>query len=226
MFDRIAGRYDLLNRVMSFGLDRRWRREAVAALELGAQTGRVLDVACGTGDVALAILDRHPGIAVVGVDPSPRMLERAAAKVDRRGSGDRFSAAVGVAEALPFDDHEFAGVTIAFGLRNVSDRAASLAEMLRVLEPGGRLAILELTEPRGPRWAALARFHIHHVVPRLGGLISGSREYRYLEESIARFAAPHVVAQELRDAGAERVWIEPMCFGAVHLFVAFAGVDR
>jgi demethylmenaquinone methyltransferase/2-methoxy-6-polyprenyl-1,4-benzoquinol methylase len=227
MFDRIARRYDLLNRVMSLGLDGRWRRRAIAALALDERDGtRVLDVACGTGDVALEILRREPSVEVIGLDPSERMLERARVKAERRRVDGRLSIEVGVAEDLPFADASFAGVTIAFGLRNVSDRQRSLAEMMRVLEPGGRLAILELTEPRGPRWAALARFHIHHVVPRLGALLSGSREYRYLQESIARFAAPHVIANELREAGAERVFVEPMCFGAVHLFVAFAPAER
>lgn len=227
MFDRIARRYDLLNRVMSLGLDHRWRRRAVAGLGLdGRDGGTVLDVACGTGDVALTVLRRLPAIDVVGIDPSRQMLERARLKAERRGLDSRLGVRVGVAEDLPFADASFAGVTIAFGLRNVADRGRSMAEMLRVLEPGGRLAILELTEPRGPRWAALARFHIHHVVPRLGALLSGSREYRYLQQSIEKFAPPSVIARELRSAGAERVFVEPMCFGSVHLFVAFAGGAR
>lgn len=222
MFDRIARRYDLLNRLISLGLDRRWRRAAVDALDLGAGERRVLDVATGTGDLAIEILARHPGVEVTGLDPSSEMLERAVTKVARKQLDARFAPAIGVAESLPYPGGSFAAVTIGFGLRNVSDRGAALAEMMRVLEPGGRLAILELTEPRGPRWAALARFHIHHVIPRVGALLSGAREYRYLPDSIARFAAPSVIAAELREAGASRVWIEPMCFGAVHLFVAFA----
>lgn len=222
MFDGIARRYDLLNRLISLGLDRRWRRAAVDALELREGSRPILDVATGTGDLAIEILRRQKDVEVVGLDPSAQMLERAEVKLGRRGLDDRFEATVGVAESLAFEDHSFAGVTIGFGLRNVSDRGAALAEMMRVIEPGGRLVILELTEPRGPRWAALARFHIHHVIPRLGALLSGKREYRYLQQSIARFAPPHVIAGELREAGASRVWVEPMCFGSVHLFVAFA----
>ena len=221
MFDGIAARYDLLNRLMSLGLDRRWRRAAVAAV--GDGDGPILDVATGTGDLAFEILGRRPGVEVVGLDPSVEMLERARLKAERRRLGDRFETAVGVAESLPFADDRFTAATIAFGLRNVSDRTAALAEMLRVIAPGGRLVILELTEPRGPGWAALARFHIHHVIPRLGALLSGDREYRYLQQSIARFAPPQAIAAELREAGAARVYIEPMCFGSVHLIVAFTG---
>jgi demethylmenaquinone methyltransferase / 2-methoxy-6-polyprenyl-1,4-benzoquinol methylase len=223
MFDRIARRYDALNRIISFGLDRRWRRRAVAALGFEPDAApRILDVACGTGDLMIEIMRQHPAARVIGIDPASEMLAGAERKAQRRGLDMELR--LGVAEELAFDDGELDGVTIAFGLRNVADRAAGIAEMMRVLAPGGRLVILELTEPRGRRMAALARFHIHQLIPRLGALISGSRgtssAYRYLERSIAAFPAPPQVAAELRAAGAERVFVEQMCFGAVHIFVA------
>lgn len=220
MFDGVARRYDRLNRIISLGLDRRWRRRAAAALGLdGTPAPRVLDLACGTGDLALTIARRYPDARIVGIDPSEEMLAGARRKAERRGVALELLA--GVAEALPLEDSEVDAVAIGFGLRNVEDRERSLSEMFRVLRPGGRVVILELTEPRGPGLAALARFHIHHVVPRIGSLLTGRAAYRYLEQSIAAFPPVQQISAELRRAGAERVLIEPMCFGAVHLVVGF-----
>jgi demethylmenaquinone methyltransferase / 2-methoxy-6-polyprenyl-1,4-benzoquinol methylase len=217
MFDRIARRYDLLNRVLSLGLDRRWRRQAAAALELGAGA-RVLDLACGTGDLALAIARRHPDARVTGVDPSGAMLDIAREKAARRGVD--LALEVGIAEELPFADGAFDGVSIAFGLRNVPERARALAEMARVTRPGGRVVVLELGEPRGRLLGPIARFHIHRVVPRLGALLSGAREYRYLERSIAAFPPPEEVALMMREAGLAPDDPRPLAFGACHLFAA------
>jgi demethylmenaquinone methyltransferase/2-methoxy-6-polyprenyl-1,4-benzoquinol methylase len=217
MFDRIARRYDLLNRVLSLGLDRRWRRKAAAALELGAGA-RVLDLACGTGDLALAILGRHPDAAMSGLDPSRAMLDIAADKAARRGVP--LALEVGIAEELPFEDAAFDGVSIAFGLRNVPDRARALAEMARVTRPGGRVVVLELGEPRGRLLGPIARFHIPRVVPRLGALLSGAREYRYLEKSIAAFPPPEEVTAMMRRAGLDPAAPVPLAFGACHLFAA------
>jgi demethylmenaquinone methyltransferase/2-methoxy-6-polyprenyl-1,4-benzoquinol methylase len=217
MFDRIARRYDLLNRVLSLGLDRRWRRKAAAALELGDRA-RVLDLACGTGDLALAILARHPTARVTGVDPSHAMLDIAGAKATRRGVA--LSLEAGIAEELPFDDAAFDGVSIAFGLRNVPDRERALREMARVVRPGGRVVVLELGEPRGRVLGPIARFHIHRVVPRLGAFLSGAREYRYLEKSIAAFPPPDEVVAMMRRAGLSPHEPRPLAFGACHLFAA------
>lgn len=217
MFDRIARRYDLLNRILSLGLDRRWRRKAAAALELGADA-RVLDLACGTGDLALEIARRHPDAEVTGLDPSRGMLDIAEGKAARRGA--RLALEVGIAEELPFDDAAFDGVSIAFGLRNVPDRERALTEMARVTRPGGRVVVLELGEPRGRLLGPLARFHIHRVVPRLGALLSGAREYRYLERSIAAFPPPDEVTAMMRRAGLSPDAPVPLVFGACHIFAA------
>lgn len=219
MFDNIAERYDLLNRVISFGVDQRWRRKTVAALELPSN-GRALDLATGTADLAIRIARTHPGVQVVGLDPSTGMLEVGRQKVARLAENDRIELVVGDAQSLPFEDASFDGITIAFGIRNVPDRVAALREMARVVRPGGRVAVLELSEPRRGILGPMARFHVHHVVPFVGGIISGSREYRYLQTSIAAFPPPEAFAATMREAGLEVLRIEPLTFGVCCLYVA------
>ncbi|MBA3541838.1 MAG: ubiquinone/menaquinone biosynthesis methyltransferase, partial [Deltaproteobacteria bacterium] len=167
MFDRIARRYDTVNRVLSLGLDKGWRRRTVRALNLG-EHARVLDVATGTGDLAIEIAQRHPGSTVVGLDPSPGMLAIAAQKLAKRKLTDRVTLVEGDAQQLPMQNCEVDAATIAFGIRNVPDRLAGLRELARVVRPGGRIAILELGEPRSGVLATAARFHTRFVVPRLG----------------------------------------------------------
>ncbi len=218
MFDAIAGRYDLLNRVLSGGLDRRWRQNLVHALGLAAGA-RVLDLATGTGDVAIAIAKAHPDARVVGLDPSARMLEVARRKVDAAGLADRVSLVEGAAEQLPLPDASFEAITMAFGIRNVPDRPRALAEAVRVLRPRGVLAILELGEPREGVLGAIGRLHVHGLVPRLGALLSGAREYRYLADSIARFPRPDQFTAFLLEAGLRDVHVEAQTLGACHLYV-------
>jgi demethylmenaquinone methyltransferase/2-methoxy-6-polyprenyl-1,4-benzoquinol methylase len=215
MFDAIAGRYDLLNRLMSFGSDRRWRRQMVAALGLRAGD-RVLDLATGTGDVALEILRQEPAAQVVGLDPSAAMLAVGRRKVAARGLDASITLLEGDAQAIPFPDGRFASTTIAFGIRNVPDRARALREMARVTRAGGRVGILELGEPR----AWMARVHVHWAVPRLGALLSGSREYAYLQESMARFPPAEDFSRQLQESGLRVVSVTPFALGACHLFVA------
>ncbi len=221
MFDRIAGRYDLLNRVISLGLDRGWRRQAVDALH-ATPGDRILDVATGTADMALLAARRVPGVRVDGIDPSPEMLRVGAAKVARSGLTGRVALATGSAEALPWPDGTFAGSMIAFGIRNVPDRPAGIAEMARVTRGGGRVVVLELTEPRGGALASFARAWVRHVVPALGAALSGSAEYRYLQRSIEAFPPPDVFAATMRDAGLQRVDVRPLGLGACCLFVGHA----
>jgi demethylmenaquinone methyltransferase/2-methoxy-6-polyprenyl-1,4-benzoquinol methylase len=218
MFDRIAGRYDLLNRLISFGLDGRWRRATVAALGLDAETpARVLDLATGTGDVALEVLRQFPKAEVVGVDPSPGML--AIGREKAASAGVALDFLEGSAEALPFEDDAFDGLTIAFGIRNVADRMAGLAEMARVTRPGGRIVLLEGSEPERGLLALGARFYMHQVVPRLGAWLSGEQEYRYLPESIAAFPPPEEFARHMEAAGLEVLEVRPLTFGVCHLYV-------
>ena len=219
MFDQIAGRYDLLNRLMSMGIDQSWRRKTVAAMELPSDA-RVLDLATGTGDLALMIARLHPDASVVGSDPSTRMLEVGIEKVARGGLGDRVELQVGDAQALPYENDSFDGCCIAFGIRNVPDRPAALAEMARVTKPGGRVAVLELGEPSVGWLSPVARFHVRKVIPRLGGMLSGSREYQYLQESIAAFPAAEEFAEQMEASGLKVLEVKPLTFGACNLFVA------
>jgi demethylmenaquinone methyltransferase/2-methoxy-6-polyprenyl-1,4-benzoquinol methylase len=218
MFDGIAPRYDMLNRLMSLGLDRGWRKKTVRALAL-PPGARVLDLATGTADVAIAIARAYPGCRVVGVDPSLGMLEVGRRKIADGGLAAQVTLQAGDAQALEFEDDAFDGVCIAFGIRNVPDRARALAEMARVTRPGGRVAILELSEPRRGLLAPLARFHIRRMVPRLGALLSGSREYHYLQRSIAAFPAPDDFADMMRAAGLDVLAVTPLFFGVCQLYV-------
>ena len=221
MFDTIAARYDLLNRMTSFGLDRRWRKRMVASLGL-VPGSRVLDLATGTADVALAILADEPAGHVVGVDPSTHMLAVGRDKVRAARLAHAIDLREGDACALPFERDSFDAVTIAFGIRNVPDRPRALAEMARVVRPGGRIAVLELTEPRGGLIGRAARLHVHRIVPALGSWLSRGRgdAYRYLEKSIAAFPPPEDFAAMMTASGLEVLQVCPLSFGAVHLFVA------
>jgi demethylmenaquinone methyltransferase/2-methoxy-6-polyprenyl-1,4-benzoquinol methylase len=219
MFDQIAGRYDMLNRLMSMGIDQSWRRKTVEALALPAG-GRVLDLATGTADLALMIARLHPDAQVVGSDPSSGMLEIGVEKVEKSELSDRVSLEIGDAQALPYDDDSFDGCCIAFGIRNVPDRSAALREMARVTKPGGRVAILELGEPSVGWLSPIARFHVRKVIPRLGGMLSGSREYKYLQESIAAFPPADEFAAQMQASGLNVLEVKPLTFGACTLFVA------
>lgn len=220
MFDRIAHRYDLLNRVLSLGIDQRWRRRTVRALELSPHEARVLDLATGTADLAIQVARRHPSAHVTGLDPAERMLAEGHVKITSAGLEDRVRLLTGDAETLPFPDASFDGVTIAFGIRNVPDRARALREMHRVTRPGGRVAILELSEPGGGLFGRIARFHVHRLVPWIGALISGAREYSYLQRSIAAFPPADEFAGMVEEAGLSIVRVERMILGVCHLYVA------
>jgi len=217
MFDAIAGRYDLLNRIISLGLDQGWRKRAVAALALPPRA-RVLDLATGTGDLALMIARMHPDAEVIGVDPSRNMLAVGEEKV--RAAGARVELRYGDAQALELEDESIDGVSMAFGIRNVPDRPRALREMARVTKAGGRVAILELNEPRRGALSVLARFHIHTIIPRVGGMISGAPEYSYLQRSIAAFPPPEEFRAMMEEAGLEVLEATPMTFSAAYLFVA------
>lgn len=219
MFDQIAGRYDLLNRLMSMGVDQSWRRKTVEAMALPSRA-RVLDLATGTGDLALMIGRLHPDAEVVGSDPSERMLAVAIDKVERSGLGARVRLEKGDAQSLPYEDDAFDGCCIAFGIRNVPDRRAALREMARVTKSTGRVAVLELGEPSVGWLSPLARFHVRKIIPRLGGMLSGSREYRYLQESIAAFPPAEEFVALMGECGLHVVEAKPLTFGACTLFVA------
>lgn len=207
MFDRIAPVYDVMNRVMTAGLDQRWRRETVEAVVRPGD--RVLDACCGTGDLAAAALKAGAG-DVVGLDFSPRMLERARAKQQLVTWLD------GDVMAMPFADADFDSATVGFGVRNVSDLSAALAELRRVLKPGGRLGILEITTPTGIL-APFYRLWFDRIVPLLGKLLRGGSAYTYLPASVRRFPGPDELARVMRDGGFEQVAYRTFAGGIVAL---------
>ena len=200
MFDRIAPRYDLLNRVLSGGTDVRWRRRAVDLLELEAPA-RVLDLCTGTADLLIEALSRDPRHSGLGVDLSHAMLVRGRAKLARGGYLGRAALVGGDGEHLPVRDGSFDGALVAFGIRNVGDPVTAMREVLRVLRPGGRFVVLEFSKPGGLVGVAY-RFYSRRVLPRLGGLVSGDASaYAYLPASVAKFPAPEAFASLMRESG-------------------------
>jgi demethylmenaquinone methyltransferase/2-methoxy-6-polyprenyl-1,4-benzoquinol methylase len=239
MFGAISPRYDFLNHFLSAGLDLRWRRRAAqACIEalvqregvrslngVGLQTPSrwtVLDLCCGTGDLALAVLAQGAG-RVVACDFSRPMLARAAAKFARKGVAGRTALVEADALALPLPDGSVNAVTCGFGLRNLSDTARGLAEMMRVLVPGGAAVILEFHQPRSRRGPLAGTFGLYfrRILPRLGAWISGGGHggYRYLVESIEAFGPPQATAAAMERAGFENVRIEPLTGGIASVYV-------
>jgi demethylmenaquinone methyltransferase / 2-methoxy-6-polyprenyl-1,4-benzoquinol methylase len=201
MFDTIAPRYDFLNRLLSFGIDRRWRRFAVRQLAL-PPAGRVLDVATGTGDVALEIARQaRQDITIVGVDISREMMELGRRKVLASPFAGRITFESAPCEALPFPDASFDGVTIAFGIRNVVDRPGGLREMHRILKPGGRAVILEFSTPRSRLFKSLYYFYFLRVLPVIGGLFSKFSAYKYLPDSVLGFPTQEEFKALMAEAG-------------------------
>jgi demethylmenaquinone methyltransferase/2-methoxy-6-polyprenyl-1,4-benzoquinol methylase len=209
VFASVAGRYDLMNDLMSGGLHRLWKRELVSMLNppRGTTPFRLLDVAGGTGDIALRYARASgPTATAVICDISPEMIEVGRRRITEAGLEDRISCVEGNAEALPFESSQFDGYTIAFGIRNVTHIEKALAEAYRVLKPGGRFLCLEFSECQIPMLDRLYDFHSFEVIPRLGKWTAGAAEpYRYLVESIRRFPKQEAFAGLIRDAGFSRV---------------------
>lgn len=210
LFDRIAATYDTVNRILSFGIDSLWRRRVVRRLP----QGNVLDLACGTGELALAIAQKE-GVQVTGLDLSEGMLEVAR----RRTQGKAITLIHGDAQQLPLPDSSFDATTIAFGIRNVPDVPAALAEMHRVLRPGGRTFILEFSLPANRIVRALHCFYLRHVLPRVGGWVSGDRAaYRYLNTTIEAFPYGEDFLALVREAGFTECTATPLTMGIATLY--------
>ena len=220
MFDSIAPRYDLLNRTLSAGLDQRWRRRAVDALALGTGT-RVIDLCAGTADVALAIAARHTEASVVGVDFSGAMLAIGLRKVRAAGLERRIRLVLGDAAEIPVASASCDGATIAFGIRNVAEPERALAELARVLRPGGRLAILEFGQPKIPGVKTLYLWYFRYLLPLVGRFVSRHQSaYSYLPASVGAFPPPAEFARTIERHGFVSVQAVPLTFGIVYLYVA------
>lgn len=201
MFDSIAGRYDLLNRVLSFGVDISWRRKLVRMVKRSGAV-RILDEATGTGDLAIMTARRIPAAQITGTDISENMLSYGRLKVEDSGLSGRITLSAEDAEGLSFDAGSFDAVTVAFGVRNFEDIPRGLSEMHRVLKEGGRVYILEFGQPDNIIFGALYRFYFHRVLPPLGRMVSGSADaYRYLPESVDGFPYGEPFVKMMEDAG-------------------------
>ena len=213
VFSKAVSHYDLLNHTFSLGRDIFWRKAAtrrVAAFD----TGRMLDVACGTGDLALALAEAHPGAKVTGLDFVYPMLQRAIEKSKEASWGRRIDWMCGDAMGLPFPDNHFDAVTMAFGIRNIPDRPDALREMLRVLTPGGRCLILELTFPQWPPIRRFYNSYLNRMIPKVGGLVSGNElAYKYLADSIMDFPSPAEFENLMKDTGYIRTGYHNFTFG-------------
>lgn len=217
MFTAIAPRYDFLNRLLSLGIDRGWR-QTLTRMALKPGTSAILDVACGTGDVSLALRQKAPQARIVGLDFSPGMLDLAAVKIEREHADIDLVAAS--AEALPFPAQDFDLLSIAFGIRNVVDKKKALSEFQRVLKSQGRLAVLEFSQPDYAWLRTLYNFYFFKVLPLIGGLFAKRSAYRYLPDSVAKFPSRDEFVSWLREAGFERCRYHSLTFGIATLYLA------
>lgn len=223
MFGAIAPRYDFLNRLLSLGIDRRWRRVAVGMIRC-CERGRVLDVATGTGDVALAIAARTPaGVRIDGIDFCAEMVAIGREKVAASPHAGRIELSVAPCEEIPFPDNTFDSVTIAFGIRNVVDRARGLAEMHRILRPGGRAVILEFSTPVFPPFRALYHWYFLKVLPAIGGLFSQKSAYQYLPDSVLDFPSREAFKGLMAGAGFRNTTHRDLTFGIATIYCGDKG---
>jgi demethylmenaquinone methyltransferase/2-methoxy-6-polyprenyl-1,4-benzoquinol methylase len=223
MFGQIAPWYDFLNHLLSLNIDKRWRDRTARLVPTGpASDGPLLDLCTGTGDLALTYDRAAKGtLPIYGADFSHEMLIRAVKKIAAAGADERVRFVEADAQALPFPDDTFQLVTIAFGLRNVTDPDRGLREMVRVTRPGGRVAVLEFSRPRNPVLGRLYGWYFRCLLPLVGQLISRSKEsaYRYLPASVLNFPDYDALAERMRAAGLVEVKYQPFTFGVATLYV-------
>lgn len=221
LFDSIAPDYDKLNHLLSLGIDRSWRRRAMRWIVEAERRQEILDIACGTGDFSIGIARRtHPETLVTGLDLSEAMLAVMARKISRAGLSDRIRTEQGNCEKMRFEDSAFDRVTIAFGIRNFENREAALAEILRVLKPGGRLVILELSVPSAKVLRWLYNLYFTKLLPLIGGIVSGDRAaYRYLPASVLKFPEKEQWMAIMASCGFVNVIHKPFSFGICRMYI-------
>ena len=218
MFDDISHRYDFLNHFLSFGIDKRWRRQLVNSLDAG-QHLNILDVATGTADLAIKIVEKLEDSRVTGIDISENMLNIGSAKVVKKNLSDRIELKSGDAENIPFNDQTFDAATVAFGVRNFENLNQGLAEMFRILKPGGKVAILEFSMPERKTFLILYKFYFRIILPFLGKMISKNfYAYRYLPNSVNDFPNAPTFQQILQQIGFKDVKCKKLTYGICYLF--------
>lgn len=218
MFDSIAPRYDFLNRLLSFGIDKKWRRFAVRQIRF-TEGGKILDVATGTADVALEIAAVTPSsVTIAGVDFSQQMIDLGKVKIESSPFAGRITLHVAPCEDIPFGDNSFDSATIAFGIRNVVDRLCGLKEILRTLKPGGRIVILEFSNPRSKAFKALYNFYFLKILPVIGGLFSTFSAYKYLPDSVLEFPSRDEFKKLMTESGFENVSHRDLTFGIASVY--------
>ena len=223
MFDNIAPAYDFMNRAMTLGIDKSWRKLAVNLAAREESSKKVLDVATGTGDLAIALAKAMPRASVIGIDLSEKMLEEARKKVAEAGIADRVVLMPGDCLSLPFDDATMDVVTVAFGVRNFENLERGLAEMRRVLRPDGRLIMLELSVPQSRIVRPLYQIYTRGVIPMVGRMVSkDTSAYSYLPASIAAVPQGDDMVRLIRNAGFKSAVYRPLTFGVCTLYVGQA----
>lgn len=219
MFKKIAPRYDFLNKLLSLGIDTRWRKSAAKKIK-SRPGGRILDIATGTGDMALeAARTTDNTVKIIGVDFCSAMVEIGRNKLDTSLFRNRVSLGVASCEALPFHNDTFDSATITFGIRNVADRNLGLREILRTLLPGGRIVILEFSNPKSRFFKAVYYFYFKRLLPVIGGMFSDSSAYRYLPDSVLEFPDQETFKKMMTEAGFENVDHTDYTFGIVTCYV-------
>jgi demethylmenaquinone methyltransferase/2-methoxy-6-polyprenyl-1,4-benzoquinol methylase len=220
MFNAISPKYDALNRILSAGIDQSWRRKTLREIRATGAL-KLLDVATGTADLALALAKGIPGSKVVGVDISSGMLEVGRSKVRAKDLEGRVRLDLGDGEQLPYEESSFDAVTVAFGVRNFENLEQGLRDMRRVLQPGGTLAVLEFSQPTAWPLRSLYLFYFKNILPRIGRMVSkDASAYTYLPNSVQAFPYGEAFAAKLREAGFKSVRIRPLTFGIASLYLA------
>lgn len=220
MFDNISEKYDGLNRVISFGIDQKWRKKVVKEVKK-AKAKNVLDIATGTGDLAIMIAEKTNAENIIGLDISQGMLDVGIKKIDRKNLSDTIKMVNGDSENLPFEDNFFDAITVAFGVRNFENLEKGLSEILRVLKPNGKFIILETAVPNKSPFKQFYKFHCNIVLPTVGKLFSkDNRAYSYLSESAAHFPHGEALNNILRKVGFSNVKDNPQTFGVASIYVS------
>ena len=217
MFTSIAPRYDFLNRLLSVGQDKYWRQRAIDLLD-PMENERILDVATGTGDMAIEVAKRNLSVQIFGIDFSQRMLDLGRIKIAQRGYNQAVSLQIGSGECLPFADESFDGVICAFGIRNFADVQLGLREFFRVLKPGGRVVVLEFSIPQNQFLKTAYEWYFNLILPKIGNIISGhSNAYSYLPESVANFPSQKKFIKWIEKIGFKKVSFSELTFGIVSI---------